>query len=242
MRFLLDAKADVCQQSALIVGQLMTSEGGHALGPCPFAIDNGAFARFEPDKFRRLLCRCEPARERCLFVATPDVVGSARRTLEMFDIWNPKLEYWPRALVAQDGIEDLPIPWDQIAAVFIGGSTAWKESSAAADVVRAARIAELHVHVGRVNTIKRFTWFDDLGADTCDGTGVLMRGSRRFHEMLSAIQCGHRDDHPRLFDKKIINGCRDDQPDLVFGQKMGECQAGVSETSVGDALAAAGSE
>lgn len=149
-----------------------------------FAIDNGAFAGFQTQAFLSLLERERNARHLCRFVAVPDVVASARRTLETFEYWRYKLGAWPLALVAQDGQEDLPIPWDGIAAVFIGGSTAWKLSKSAADVVKAAKCIGKWVHAGRVNTPARFEYFEELGADSIDGTG-LSRFSwmrQRIHE------------------------------------------------------------
>lgn len=144
-----------------------------------------------------VLKREEQNRDRCLFVVAPDVIGSARRTLEMFHEWYPRLCMWPIALACQDGLEDLPIRWDLLSAVFIGGSTQWKDSTAAAHVVRAALIAGKHVHIGRVNTIKRFRKFEEMGAHTCDGSGVS-----RFDWMLEAIAAGQQDDSPNLFQEE----------------------------------------
>lgn len=137
-----------------------------------FAIDNGAFARFDPQGFKSLLVREWDRRALCRFVAVPDVVGSARRTLEVFDHWYDELCHWRLALVAQDGQEDLEIPWKLIDAVFIGGSTKWKLSEHAAAVVKAAKAMGRWVHAGRVNTPARFEYFEELGADSLDGTGL----------------------------------------------------------------------
>jgi len=154
-------------------GQLLTPLSRYKWAPgTPFGIDNGAFSKFNGGGFLRLLARNKSNREHCLFVAAPDVVGSARRTLECFDRWYPKLHGWPVALVAQDGIEDLPIPWDVLSAVFIGGSTAFKLSKAAESVVRAALVMDKHIHIGRVNTPDRYDYFAAMGAHSCDGTGV----------------------------------------------------------------------
>lgn len=137
-----------------------------------FAIDNGAFSKFDTDGFLRLLAKHESRRELCRFVAAPDVVGSAIRTLEVFDHWYPKINSWRLALVAQDGQETLPIPWRSIDAVFIGGSTAWKMGEHAKAVVKAAKAIGKWVHAGRVNTPGRFEYFEELGADSIDGTGL----------------------------------------------------------------------
>jgi hypothetical protein len=137
-----------------------------------FAIDNGAFAGFDRTSFEGLLEREREFKNLCRFVAVPDVVANARRTLEVFQYWRYRLAGWPLALVMQDGIEDLDIPWNGINAIFIGGSTRFKLSSAAADCIRAARAQSKWVHAGRVNTPGRFEYFEQLGADSIDGTGL----------------------------------------------------------------------
>jgi len=145
----------------------------------PFAIDNGAFANFDPAGFLRLLSKHADAIDQCRFVAVPDVVGSAIRTLEVWKHWAPQLQNWPRAFVAQDGIEAHPIPWDECTALFIGGSTAWKISPHAAACVKAAKAMGKWVHIGRVNTPGRFEYFQDMGADSCDGTGLAQYSHMR---------------------------------------------------------------
>ncbi len=102
----------------------------------------------------------------------PDVVGDARRTMEVFWHFYDNLRGWPKALVAQDGIEDIEIPWRSIEAVFIGGTTEWKMSPRAVAVIRAAQWLGKWVHVGRVNTPGRFEYFEQLGADSLDGSGL----------------------------------------------------------------------
>lgn len=177
MRFLLDKSADDVRHKqasvGLVDGQLLTPLTRYANWGGPFAIDNGAFSRFPAKAFRSLLERNKQHQKSCYFVAVPDVVGSARRTLELYEQRHYLVQTtWPLALVAQDGIEDLPIPWMYLQAIFIGGSTRWKESQAAVDVVKTAKILGKHVHVGRVNTWKRFRKFAELHADTCDGSGA----------------------------------------------------------------------
>lgn len=155
------------------VEQLLTPLTRYRLrGDGTFAIDNGAFAGFDRKGFESLLKREEQNISRCRWVAVPDVVGSARRTLEVFEHWYGRIAQWPLALVAQDGQENLPIPWDLIAAVFIGGSTEWKLSQHAVAVIRAAQAMGRWTHVGRVNTPGRFEYFDNLGVDSIDGTGL----------------------------------------------------------------------
>lgn len=140
-----------------------------------FAIDNGAFSNFDANSFRSLLEREKDRKNLCRFVAVPDVVGSARRTLEVFKGWKEELYNrlgWPLALVCQDGQENEPILWDDIAAIFIGGSTKWKESDHAIACIKAAKALGKWVHVGRVNDPSRFEMFEKLGVDSVDGSGI----------------------------------------------------------------------
>jgi hypothetical protein len=163
------------------VGQLLTPLTRYRLrDPArPWAIDNGAFAYLDIPAFEALLKREEHHQDRCLFVTVPDIVSSARRTLEVFERWKEKFAGWKLALACQDGQEHLPIPWDDIAAVFIGGSTNWKCGVHAAHIIKAAKILGKWVHVGRVNDGIRFDHFAKLGADSVDGTGIAMHRDRR---------------------------------------------------------------
>lgn len=176
---------DVCAgEIGGYVGQLLTPLTRYLLrDPSrPWAIDNGAFSGLDIAAFLALLEREEHHRDRCLFVTVPDIVGSARRTLELYDYWRPRLCTWRLAFACQDGQENLPIPWAEIDAVFIGGSTNWKGSDHAAQIVRAARAMGKWVHVGRVNDGVRWAHFEKLGANSADGTGIA-----RFSHMRRGI-------------------------------------------------------
>jgi len=106
--------------------------------------------------FIALLDREYADRKVCRFVACPDIVGSARRTLEAFDFWYPRLYWWPLALVAQGRSRNLPIPWELIEGIFIGGSTEWKMGEHARNIIKTAKMMQKWVHIGRVNTPARF--------------------------------------------------------------------------------------
>ena len=187
MKFLIDkSPKDVTRKSAskLVGGQLLTPLTRYSDWQGAYAIDNGAFSGFPAERFRKLIERQQGHRDRCLFVTCPDIVGSGQRSVELFlqrRRWIP--DAWPVALVAQDGMEDLLIPWGDMDALFVGGLDPWKDSKAAADIVKTARILGIHVHIGRVNTPRRFNHFSELGADTCDGSGVA-----RYDWMLERIE------------------------------------------------------
>lgn len=147
-----------------------------------FCIDNGAFSGFQVKPFESLLEREKEHSNQCRFVAVPDVVGSARRTVEVFHIWKAKLKGWRLAFVAQDGQENHTIPWDDVDALFVGGTTEWKLSKYAVECIRAAQCLGKWVHVGRINTKGRWEYFENLGADSCDGSGIA-----RFSHMREKI-------------------------------------------------------
>lgn len=210
---MLDTSEDLMQCRAELgcpVEQLLTplTRFSRQNSRAKFAIDNGAFAGFKPGEFRGLLLREKDAKTLCRFVVVPDVVGSARRTLEVFEFWKYNLAGWPLALAAQDGVEDLPIPWSELACIFIGGSTKWKLSQAAEDVIRAAKAMGKWVHAGRVNTPARFEYFDEIGADSIDGTGLS-----RYSHMRREIWKSHN--QPNLLTDRAPNAGESLPPELA---------------------------
>jgi hypothetical protein len=140
-----------------------------------WAADNGGYTRQNWPAYRRMLAAKLPFASQALWATVPDVPGCARRTMELFDQFKAKIADmgYPLALVAQNGIEDMQIPWDDIGAVFIGGRDGWRESEHVRHLVAAAKWLGKHVHVGRVNTPERYKYFAGLGVDTCDGSGIV---------------------------------------------------------------------
>lgn len=206
MQFLIDKVASEVERKQqlhpeFVRGQLLTPLTGYSDWGKEYAIDNGAFSRFPKDRWCRLLWRQrsygDESLARCLFVTCPDVVASARRTLEIWkyrELFLDRMpEYGPKlALVAQDGLEDLDIPWSEFSWLFVGGGDPWKDSRSSRDIVKTAKILGKFVHVGRVNTKRRFELFADLDCDTCDGSGVAM-----YDHMLNDIAAV--DNRPTLF-------------------------------------------
>lgn len=190
---LLDNGQDLEQCAAEIggpVGQLLTPlTRYHLRDPdLPWAIDNGFFSDTDTKGLLSLLKREDHHKEKCLFVTAPDVVASARRTLEVFHIWKkkPDLAGWKLALVCQDGQEDLPMPWEDIDFIFIGGTTKWKCSDHPVHLIKAAKALGKGTHAGRVNTAERWKHFEKLDVDTGDGTGMS-----RYTHMREAIANRH---------------------------------------------------
>lgn len=163
------------------LGYLMAPNNGNRgsilKSSLPWAADNGAFVGFDSEKFRRFLAAIA-LKPSCLFVACPDVVGDARKTLDWFGQWclEVRATGQPVAFVGQDGAEDLDLPWKDFDAWFIGGSTRWKLSQASADLAVEAKARGKHVHMGRVNSMRRLRIALRFGCDSCDGSSYS-----RFH-------------------------------------------------------------
>lgn len=157
-----------------IFGVLAVPRAGNSLPEyCKWAGDNGAFSGFDEAKFEAMLEKHRWAKERCLFVTAPDVVGDHLATHRLFREWEPRIrEYgYPVALVAQDGLTPETTPWPYIDAVFIGGTTRWKLGADAAHILQAARLRGKWLHMGRVNTKRRLIYAAALGCDSVDGSG-----------------------------------------------------------------------
>lgn len=136
-----------------------------------WAIDNFAFSGFNAQQFKRLLDRYQHL-EGCLFVVIPDVVANAQATLRRWERWAgyARLLGYPLALAAQDGLENLPIPWNEFTALFIGGSTEWKLGQACREIVTEAKTRGKYIHMGRVNSRCRIRYAQSIGCDSVDGS------------------------------------------------------------------------
>ncbi len=164
-------------------GQLRTPLTAYGLSDKVYGLDNGCFSKFDKKTWRRLVSE---AKEQDLeyqpkFVCSPDIVGDARRTLELFDQFYDEISPLPVCLVLQDGIGDFNIDWNRVDAVFVGGSDAFKVSNEAFNACKAAKMLGKWVHVGRVNTAQRVSNWMGL-ADSIDGSGIS-----KYDYMLEAV-------------------------------------------------------
>jgi hypothetical protein len=151
--------------------------------------DNGCFGKGYPgdEKWLAWLAKHAHDAERCLFATAPDVVGDAVATLERSRPFLPMIRAmgYPAALVAQDGLEDLEIPWEEFDALFIGGSTDWKLGPAVREIVAEAKRRGMYVHMGRVNSKKRFDYAESIGCDSVDGTFLVFGPDINLPKLLS---------------------------------------------------------
>jgi hypothetical protein len=156
-----------------------------------YGVDNGCFSEFDEAAWLRLVAKAfADEDDPPMFVTLPDIVGDAARTIELFHEFKAKVPQ-RRALVLQDGISSVRIPWSELDAVFIGGSDEFKYSREAIAAAKTAKMLRKIVHLGRVNTAARVRNWLGL-ADTGDGSGMC-----RFDHMLEDVLSVVRGDHPQ---------------------------------------------
>jgi hypothetical protein len=166
------------------LGRLMTPQNGNTLQGlhrwATVGADNSMLSGVALDRlltFWDQLAQAHPAGLR--FVTAPDdaqkrptgeIVVSWGGTLALWRVFGPKLAILglPAAIVLQDGATGDTVPWDAVQAVFVGGTTSWKLSRQAHAIMAQARCRGKWVHVGRVNSLRRVTHFEQA-ADSFDG-------------------------------------------------------------------------
>lgn len=138
-----------------------------------WAADNDAFGAWDEDRFRVMLDALATV-PGCRFVTAPDVVGDHEATLERFFAWEDELAATrlPVAFVLQDGCDGGDVPWDRIAAVFVGGTDLFKMGEPARALVDEAKRLGKWVHMGRVNGRRRIKYALAIGCDSFDGTSM----------------------------------------------------------------------
>ena len=179
--------AEFCERFGYEFWQLRTPQPFcHSLIGAPYGIDNGCFnvTGFDEKKWMKVVQQAEqhPAK----FITVPDMVGDAVRTMDLFEHFKRQLNGHPRALVIQDGIGRLQIPWADLSAVFVGGTDHFKYSTEAMNVCKVAKLLGKWIHVGRVNTTRRAMYWKDI-ADSCDGSG-MSRYDDRIQDVLYALR------------------------------------------------------
>jgi len=168
---------------------------GHRLVPdgAEWIMDNGCFGTRYPypgdEGYLKRLTEMAWKKDSCRFVTAPDVPfdaeGSVKRSLPMLA---PIRELgYPVALVGQDGIEDMDVPWEEFDVMFLGGSTDWKIGPGARETARQALEHGKAVHMGRVNSLSRLWYARQLGCTSADGTFLRYAPDRNLPKLLRYI-------------------------------------------------------
>ena len=137
-----------------------------------YCCDNGVFGAYLGDAKWWEWLSSRPDKDRCEFAVAPDVVGDSAATLARSRPWLPRIRSLgiPAAFVAQDGQENLPVPWGEFDVLFIGGTTEFKLGVGARALIGEAVVRGIPVHMGRVNSRKRLAYAFTAGCASVDGT------------------------------------------------------------------------
>lgn len=150
------------------------AQGNARPGGIVWCADNGCFGKGYPGdaEWFGWLERHAVDAATCAFAVAPDVVGDAAATLERSLPWLPRIRGlgYPAALVAQNGLESMSVPWDAFDVLFIGGDTDWKLGRHARRLILEAKKRGKWVHMGRVNSARRYRYAQHVGCDSVDGT------------------------------------------------------------------------
>lgn len=143
-----------------------------------YAIDNGAWSAFQQGRSldeRAFMKAVDTHGERADWIVLPDIVAGGRRSLDYSLAWLERLRGLPTPLLiaVQDGMEvdDVRGHLNPSVGIFVGGTTDWKERTAAVWGALARR-RNCYLHIGRVNSVRRIRIAAAAGADSIDGTSV----------------------------------------------------------------------
>ena len=177
-----------------------------------YALDNGAWTAyqqqqpFDEDAFVRAV---DLVGERADWIVMPDVVQGGMASLEFSLTWMERLKGIPTKLLiaVQDGVQlsDVAPYLSPAVGIFIGGSTNWKEATAGA-WGSLARRRNCHLHVGRVNTVRRIRICAAAGANSIDGTSAS-----RYAKTMPTLDAASRQDdffstaHDSLLDARAAS-------------------------------------
>lgn len=154
-------------------------------------IDNACFnaARWNERSWLNMLLKYSSHASHAKWVALPDVVGDAKETYIRFQRYLLRVRGlgYKIALVLQDGVKGEDIPWNDLHAVFIGGTDAFKESNEAMALCYAARGKNKLIHVGRVNTERRLKHFIDV-MDSFDGLSYSYYSKAHLPRLLKRLE------------------------------------------------------
>lgn len=199
------------------IGVLVVPEAGNKLplAPTVYAADNGCFGGLNEPAFLRMVAKLVGHPHRPLWVASPDAVADPEATAARYVVWGPVLRSLglPVAFVMQDGCERMrhyyplrsAMLGGDLAAVFVGGSTAWKLSPEAFRLTLEAHKAGLLVHFGRVNTSRRIREImlmhrSGLGwCDTIDGGSAVRWGDTNIPKLIRWMDEAAGDRQPAFF-------------------------------------------
>lgn len=133
-----------------------------------YALDNGAFIKFDESKYFKMLENAKKISYIPLFTVIPDVVGDHNKTLHNWYKYYPIIKKYgfKMAFACQEGCSIDAIP-EESDCIFIGGKSArWKLEFA---YKLSKSNMKKWIHMGRVTTLKRLKYAEKLGINSVDG-------------------------------------------------------------------------
>lgn len=119
------------------------TQGNDRMTGVTWCADNGCFGKGYPGDEAWLAWLAAHAGDSatCSFAVAPDVVGDAAATLARSTQWLPKIRAlgYPAAFVAQNGIDQTVVPWDEFGVLFIGGCVECLDHGPTLDPIKTGR-------------------------------------------------------------------------------------------------------
>ena len=143
----------------------------------PYALDNGAFAAWDQaanvwspedwnaDAWRKMLRWAQAQQHQPRWAIVPDWIGCGARTLERWAQFEQEVPF-SKALAVQDGMSVAQARDINPDVICVGGTTEWKWATVETWAREFPR-----VHVLRVNSPGKLAYLEQLGVESCDGTG-----------------------------------------------------------------------
>lgn len=145
-----------------------------------FALDNGAYSYHKRDlpfpttAFQKCI---DKYGEQADWIVLPDVIGDWNATNDFSNKWFEQLKDLNHLMiVAQNGCENNNykdiVHWIyKGCGIFIGGDDDFKQNHSK-KIVDLCKKYNTLCHIGRVNSMKRATWCNNIGAFSFDGSGM----------------------------------------------------------------------
>jgi hypothetical protein len=149
----------------------------------PYALDNGAFSAWDQDDnvwredlwdveaWRKMIRWAQAQAQQPRWAIVPDWIGCGARTIERWYQFKKEVPF-AKALAVQDGMSVAQAKDINPDVICVGGTTEWKWAT-----VEMWAKSFPRVHVLRVNSPQKLAYLDQLGVESCDGTG-WNRGDR----------------------------------------------------------------
>ena len=194
------------QMDARRLGCIVTPYQGNSadFGRWDIIADNGCFSdRWDADNWWEWLCGLD---RRSRFAVCPDVVGDHVTTSLLWDAWAPRIRFagFVPAFVCQDGATPDNIPSDATV-LFIGGTTEFKLGTAAWAITHRWASSKW-VHMGRVNSKRRFDTARAMRCRSVDGTFLTFGPDQNLPKLLRWV--ADVDTEPMLHEALRADGHR----------------------------------